>query len=335
MANKAAPGHDPSRPMTKLYALIAIIVVAIVLYLFLSGSKTSVLSSNTTFTLAPNKSVNFGVSDLKGSYSLFLVSSTSSAATFYISELPALTNPVSEFSLAKGQSVNVSLNGTSYAHLQVKLLSVSQSQAAVELLRIPLGFGVLQSASVHSFAPTVIVSGTSNAISSTTTVSSNSTVKSTTTSAVTQTTTVSSTGFTKAQVLTSANKTALGNILVMYDGMYAREPSCTPALYNSTFISKYGYAPTGALDYHNTSINSPTGFNINDTEVSTDEYDVTYTAIIPAGNQLSVVMLVNASSNAQISYQTSGIFKDLNFTTMSEDFVAANSISNGCAAYVG
>lgn len=336
MAGKVLKRGFVLKPKTVVYALIVVVIV-VALYLALSGSHGSVISSNMTVTLSANKSVDFSVSGLGGSYSLFLASSTNSLATFYISKLPALTNPIITFGLAKGGSANVSLNGSSYAHLQVKLLSDSQNQAEVELVRIPVGFDVLQSASVRSFTPTVMVSGTgSTNVVYTTTVnsSSGSSVSTTTTLTTTQTTTVKSTGFTTAQVLEAANKTTLGNLMVMYNAMYKRAQSCTPGLYNSTFIYKYGHGAVGSYDYYNASLNTPTGFEINTSEVSVDEYDISYTALIPTGNRLSLVMLVNVSSGAQISYQASGIFLDQNYTTMSESFVSVNS-TNDCDPYVG
>ena len=341
MVVKVAKKGFVLRPKTVIYAVIVLVIVAVLLYLVL-GMHGTVVSSNVTATLSPNKSIDFAVSGIKGSYSLFLDSSSNSMATFYLSGLPVLTSPILEFRLSNGTSVNVSLNGSSYAHVQVKLLSLSQSQAEVRLTRIPSGFGVVQSASVSSFNPSLAIlgmpsqgSGAATTVSPTTSAGAGTTTAQATTTA--QTTTVkSSSGFTQAQVLAAANGTELGGLMAMYNGLFRTDTACTPSLYNSTYSSVHNRQNAyGATDYYNASRQTPEMLTISTSEVSTDEYDVTYTAVIPAGNRLSLVMLVNVSSGQQVSYQASGIFLDQNYVDMSQNFISVNSIGNDCAAYVG
>lgn len=311
--------------LTTTNIAIAVVILIIIAYVILQSSNAQLISSNKTLTLNTNSSFNFDLPDNSSVASIFLASSSNSSITLYMSMVPVLEKKIMVIYVQKGALVNVSVYGSPYADLQVGFTSGGYKAAQITLAYIPKNLDVRPSA-------LQLLNSTSASQSTTTTISVN-----TQTTTVQQQTSATTTVFVNKtlQALSEANSSTEGTLMVNYNTLYTKaDTQCTPTVYNTTYIEKHSYAPTGPNTYANVTVAVPTSIFATITPISSTIYNITYTAVIPIGNLPAMTMQINSTSKAVISYGFVGIFEGDSFTTALQQYQALNASTNPCSPYV-
>ncbi len=342
-ASPMAKGGRP--PIMLLYVAIAAVILIIISYVFVSGGASSAtysLSSNQTVQLAFNKSVTLQLGGSAQPYALQLVSANGSAGyMFYFSRTPILSNPIYSFTIAKGGSINVSGSGASNADLQIKLLSGTNSVAIIELIPVPAAFGVRVSSGIKTLNVGAASSPVTTTINATTTANTVG-AQSTSTTTVAAATTVSNAGSINAQVMAAANQSIYGQLMNNYKKLYQNGTTCTPIMYNSTYI-KYrstlppGTPPTpsGQFTFVNVSGTVPYDVTYNISHVSGSVYDVVYSIIshssYTSGHALS--LNVNAQTGATVNATFMGQFSGASYDNLNSQYQTA-SAEGACGIFL-
>ncbi|MCL4364703.1 MAG: hypothetical protein M1569_00950 [Candidatus Marsarchaeota archaeon] len=311
--------------LAKKILVIAAVVIAIAVIAFFALNGTPVLSSNATISLNKNTSYDFLVSGDSNLSSIFLASSSSSGATFYAGVSPVLSNPIKVITLSPGQMANISTESFTYSNLQITLISSNPSSARLMLTYIPKNLYIRQSSGVSLLGGPATVQ-TTKATATTTTLPAATTVN------VKATTTISASSGTAVAVQV-ANQTGDGQLMVQWNTLYTKEAStCTESNYNSTFAKAYNQVPTGPMTFANSSRYVPHGISASAVQVAPDIYNVTYTALISAGNMKVLVLKLNVTGQFAITSAFSGLFKSYSDSlTLYQD---ANISGDPCSAYV-
>ncbi|MGI0141721.1 MAG: hypothetical protein ACREBF_03685 [Candidatus Micrarchaeales archaeon] len=332
-------GHHSGGSRLPLYILGVIIVIGIVYFVgtsLLSGALQ--ISSMQTFNIPTNGSVYFTLPNNTGSYSIFLRSSSNSSATFYISGSPILVKPIVVVSMPVLGSSNASTTGGSFANVHVTLESSSNSGVKVDLTPLPTSLNLRVSGGISEINPTTLLSGTASTTtggSQTTTVATTVTTTATTTAVTTAPTTTISGGIsavTQTQVMTDANATNIGLLMKNFKTLYVNGHSCTSALYNSTYASKFGSVPKSYNTYANVSQVTPTTSSWSIVSVGTTLYNVTYSLTAPSSQASgkAVVLEINTGNGALVSEAYTGPFQGLNYTVLASNYNFAVGVGNSC-----
>ena len=333
--------------------LLAVIVIAIIAYIALTWHGIPTLSSNQTISLAVGKSSYFRLNGNSPYFSIFLKNSTKSYATIYVSQVPVLTSPVSEFIAYNGEQVNFSTSLSSTANLGIILLSATNSISKIELIPIPSLYKIKTS-------PSIVISSPASFYSNITGIASLPTPPTTTTPSSTQqnsskpasppasTSATASSGNGQQSkptppasspiqnISTILNYTNIGSLMKNYTILYAESKSCTAPEYNTSLLEYLHQSPTGPLDFQNASQATPTGLILNASIISKNNYLVTYSPEVAMKNLQGVAVSFNLDpATAAITNQKfTGIFEGQNLTSLQKTYTFQNSLTGQCKAYM-
>ncbi len=308
-----------------LVVAIVIIAIAVAGFFLLSGIPT--LSANSTVSLNLNSSYDFRLAGDNNVSAVFLAKSSNSSATVYVGVSPVLSNPIKVVSLSRGQIVNVSTGTSAYSNLQLTLLSSSPQSSRLVLSYIPKDLYI-------KLSPGITLLG-GNASMQQTTVKATTTIAATTTVAQSKTTAPTTTAASNplVQAVQVANTTSDGQLMVQWNALYVREAStCTQNAYNTAFAKTYNQVPSGPQTFANTSIYVPHGISAGAALVSPGVYNITYTALITAGNMKILMLELNVSGQYVTSSRFSGLFKS--YSDALQLYQTANVSNAPCSAYV-
>ena len=312
--------------------ILALVVALIAIYIVYGVLVPSVIpiSSTRTVTLALNQTQFIKIYN-GSTAALELRSASVSGASFYITSVPALYNPVVAFTLAPVTSLNVSTGGSTDSDMNIRLISSSNSSATVEITPLFVALHIRPSSSVVLLNPSSLSSIGSGGLSTISTISTTSTASTTT---IVQNATQSL--YQKA--LTLMNKTGPGMVLKGYSALYKRDVACTSSVYNSTYFSYYNKKPPAPVDFYNLTVHTPTGITINESALKAkDNVLITYSTVSPSPDTTgpAVLSIINTSSSNFLSSLTyTGLYAGLNYSTLNSSYAFQSKILNDCGAYI-
>ena len=311
-----------------IYALIAIIVIAIALYA-LTYRGVQDLGSAGNVTISSNGTV-FMLGGVE--YAAYM----GAGSTLYISKQPSFVNPLMAVSLSKDTTVHANYM-SKYADMGIELLGLNGTSALVRFITIS------QSAAVPPDSALIRIVQTNASVATTSTIlpskSSNSTKSgstTTTTVATTVTTTASQpNGYSKALSALKASK--YYSLMQNYSELYYNTSSCTPSLYNKTYENNYyGVPPSGQETYENVSELVPFNMTYSLNDVSGPIYMAKYTSIskstVTTGTAFS--MLINSSDGVISNVTYSGVFAGTNESVLYQGYLSAIRVGGACGIYV-
>jgi hypothetical protein len=326
----------PPSTLTKLQIVLLAVVVVIVLYLvsqFLLGNTVYQLSNTQSFTVPINGTVFFSFPGNSTTYALSLIRSSNLSATFYLTALPALANPIAVVALYPGGGANMSGNAQQIADVHVVLSSSSQSKATLSLSPLTRNLGIRVSSIVSVINPPSLLQKlpTVNVTVSTPKITTSVVVTS-----ISPVTTTISGGTPTQQIMSNLNNTNIGGLMASYKKLYNKDVSCTPGAYNSTYHLQMGVYPTGPSTFQNVSQQTPTDLTWNIIKVGSGVYNITYSEAVPtkfySGPVLTVQYNLNLSEMLSLTFK--GNFKGLNYSVINSAYQYQNSISGSCGAYM-
>ncbi len=312
--------------------ILALVVALIAIYIVYGVLVPSVIpiSSTRTVTLALNQTQFIKIYN-GSTAALELRSASVSGASFYITSVPALYNPVVAFTLAPVTSLNVSTGGSTDSDMNIRLISSSNSSATVEITPLFVALHIRPSSSVVLLNPSSLSSIGSGGLSTISTISTTSTASTTT---IVQNATQSL--YQKA--LTLMNKTGPGMVLNGYSALYKRDVACTPSTYNSTYIQYNGKPPPAPVSYENVSAHTPTDLTVNESLLTANKNVLlTYSIVSPDANITgpAVLAIINTTSaNFLSSITYTGLYTGFNYTTLNSSYSFQSKITNDCGAYI-
>ncbi len=310
-----------------LVAIAAIVVIAVAYLYYASG--TPVIIYNRTITLHANQSSYFAINGVKMAIMLSKISS--SKAYLSLGKSPIIANPIYGFSMYSGHTVNLSSSGSSIANIQVKLINLTNSSSTIEIIKIPEGFSVASGGFNTTYpVPLYLFNQTSSK-------ASNQSTPETTTTIVQSSGSPSSSGTSNADaaVISVANSTYIGKLMLGLNQLYSQGKGCTETLYNTALSQYKGENPTGPLSFLNASAETPTGITQNVANINGAVYYINYTVSLPHRSpMLSLSMKLNSTTAVISSVSFSGAFQGLNYTTLNKEYTFQSSINNACAAYI-
>ena len=296
-------------------AVIIILVVIAAYAILSSGSGTRQIGQNYTFVLQKGSAQNLMLNNGK-QFSVYLNYSTPSMANLYLSSIPIFQGQTTTMSIKKGQTANISISRSQYADIEIKLISSNNTGAVLSVVQIPADIKISTG-----------VSGAATTAATTATTTTGSTSTSTT-----QPTTTVNTG---ALAISAFNKTSVGTLMSNYAALYSATQSCTPSLYNSTFISTQHSAPSGQNTYYNTSKVTPYEIISSAVEVSPGTYNITYTTVSKTlGSKAALNAQFTYPSNVTVTYAFTGLFSGLTYSQVESNYNSQDSIGNSCAALI-
>ncbi len=305
----AKPRHGHGRTIA---AVVIIIIIIAIIYSVIAGQNgVRQIGQNYSFTLMKGAAQNLELSNGQA-FAIYLNSSTPSMAYVSISSIPVLPGGTSNMALSKGQSVNVSISGSQYSDIELKAVSVNNTGATFSVIQIPKGLKVSSGSQTTAATTTATGTGTTTAVSTS------------------PTTTVNNTALAQA----AFNATAEGSLISSFASLYKATQSCTPSLYNSTFISTQHSSPSAQNTYYNVSTVTPYEITSGATEVSAGAYNFTYTTVSKRSSSKVMSAQFSYPSNVVVTYAFSGIFNGLSLSQLQSNYNSQNSIGNSCAALI-
>ena len=331
MASRNTKHHAHRKTNAKgvaIYAVIAIIIIAVALYA-LTYKGVQDLGSAGNVTISANGTV-FILGGVE--YAAYM----GSGSTLYLSKQPSFVNPLMAVSLSKDTTIHANYM-SKYADIGIELLSVNGTSARVRFITISQSAAVSPDSSQIRIVSTNVSATTTSTISPSK--SSNSTKSgstTTTTVATTVTTTASqSNGYSKA--LSSLQASKYYSLMENYSELYHNTSQCTQSLYNKTYeANNYGVPPSGSKTYANVSAFVPFNMTYALNDVSGPLYKATYTTIskstITTGTALS--MMINSSDDVISNVTYSGIFADTNESALYRGYLSAVRVGGACGIYL-
>lgn len=321
--------------------LIAIIVVVVLIaaaawFLFAGGAPVSQLSSPLNLVLQQNQSAYFRVGNSTAISVVSLRSPGNSSAVFYISDLPILNGPMSVVTILSGGGVNLSTSGSSYANINIALLSSNSTGARIKLtplasslsIRTSRGVSLVQPPSFFSQGPGVVVNVTitTTAATSSTTVGSTSTILNTTSGRI-------------AAAYSIANASAPGALMLKLKALYEADVHCNASTYNTTYLAQKSRLPTGPFTFVNVTPFVPTDITASAVQAVANNYLVTYSTVAPSSLSSGPALLIgvnisSATSSHILNVTFRGIFQGDNYTMVNSAYAVQSRIGNACAAYI-
>ena len=312
-----------------IYAIIAIIIIAIALYaLTYRGVKDLGSSGNVTISANGTVFILGGVE-----YAAYM----GSGSTLYISKQPSFVNPLMAVSLSKDTTIHANYM-SKYADIGMELLSLNGTSALVHFITIS------QSAAVAPDSTMIRIVSTNSSAPMTSTISPSPSKSTNTTKPGSTTTTVATTitttvpkpnGYSKALAALQASK--YYSLMENYSELYHNTSYCTPSLYNKTYESNnYGVPPSGRQTYKNVSAFVPFNMTYTLDDVSGSLYRANYTTIskstVTTGTALS--MIINSSDGVISNVTYSGIFAGTNESALYQGYLSAVRIGGACGIYI-
>ena len=310
-----------------IYAIIAIVIIAILAYAFTykgiqdvgKGGNVTVSQTGTVFILSGSE------------YSAYI----GNPNTLYISKQPAFLNPVMQISLPSNKAIVHVNYGTKYSNIGVELMSSHNGSDTIYFSDISQSLAVSpDTGAIKIINSSVSVTSTTTVPPSPITTNTTHTTKSTTSSTVT-TTTAPPNGYSNA--LAILKKSKYYSILQNYSVLYQNTSQCTPSLYNKTYEdNNYGASPTGQSTYANVSAFVPYNMTYSLNSIGGNLYSVKYTSYshttLTTGTAFK--MQINASDGAISNTTYSGVFQGLNTSLLYQGYITAARIGGACGIYV-
>ena len=312
---------------TALLVVLVIVLAAIIAEFELSSAQITSISS-LQLSSKPDTTFSFA-----GSYYLAYVGSEgSSSAVIYLERQPILLNPVLEINVSSSAGTFVSPTLGNVASMELKLLSAGNGTATISIsyvspsLSIPVSSGGIR---VLKHAPVV-------APASNSTVSKKNASSSTTTTVSTTTTTVSNVNTTKEKIMAIADNYGLFGTLQDYAAAYSNMSKCTPALYNSTYISYTGSYPSGPSTYYNASSITPHAMTYSINYVNLSTYSIVFSTASDSSitNGTAAIINIDMASDSVSSYKLEGAFSGQTAAGMLSNYINATKIGGYCSIAV-
>lgn len=323
--------------------LVALVIVIAVLYLIagsLFGSGGAMHISGAT-TINITNSTSFFYLD-NSEYAISLSSAPPNAAYVQVelTRIPVFLNPTMYILLYLSNATAVNGAGQ-YADMQLTLVHSSGSSAEILLVPIPSSAYQLPTAGRISQSQTLLgglgsqtVQTTTSATTVSTTVSGGSTTSQTTSA----TTTVQpGVNYTADGIVTNISKKSVYyTVMQNYSALYAGESSCSAALYNSTYYTRYGKYPSSLDTYTNITKVVPYALTFNISQVSgptwKGEWETEATERFYSGPVITLT--VNTTTQTLTNTTIGGIFKGLNYTDINLGYTTAKNVGNACGILV-
>lgn len=307
--------------------IVLIVIVAAIALSFAGGIPT--ISSNKTITLQHNASANFYLPDSRNVSSIFLAQSSNSSATVYISRNPVLLNSITQISLTKGETTNISLSGGN-ADLQITLISGTSKAATIALSYVPKTLGIKSSSGIGSLNNTGGGQVKASTTESTTIPNAPTTTAAATTTVVQENPTV--------EAYAVANATSLGILMSDYKALYEKDKTdCTRSIYDSAYADNFGVVPTGPNTFANMSLIAPVSIKMSAASAGGDLFNISYYDVNVSGVEAKdriLQMQINITGQYVVSSDFSGDFYGMSYTSVLQQYQSLNSSSDLCSAYV-
>lgn len=314
--------------MRRLYmgiGIIVIVAIALAVVLLAFGTGAVGVSGPTTLSITSTPAV-IKIGGTQYVLSLHSSSPASGAAYLYIGRSPVFINPTLGVMLVLGNYTRISGNGSTYANMEIKLNSVTNSIASITIT--PLQAYLAEPPDYSRISVIGHVAG-SNQSASTTAV----TVASTTTVA---TTTINQTATTYQRVLGYLKINEWYGLMANETTQFANSRNCTPTLYNSSYRKANNAAPVVPLDYWNVSVITPYAVTLNITNIGKGNYAATYStkSATPYTTGPVLILVINASNGDVLNVNQTGAFKGLTYSQIQGISLQAASIGNACGTDV-
>ncbi len=337
---RKAPGPSARKlPIKEIIVVVVVLVVIYYVYSLLQPGTTTITTAK-TLSLSTNQTVFFKIYN-GSTVALRLAHATSGTATFYMTQLPFLYNPVATVTLSGIGSVNLSTSGTQSADMNLHLVSSNTSGATFIISPLLSGLGIRTSSSVYFIRPVIFGTQTNSTVTSTTTISSATTQNSVaSTSTTTQTTTTAKTAPSQSQVaINLMNNTSIGPLMLEFRALYQRDTACTEGVYNATYNTYYNSNPPPPISFANVSQFTPTNITITATSTSkADVFAVTYALVAPDSAFAGTVVgaTVNTTSSVVTNVTYVGLYKSsgFDFTILNSTYAFQSKINDDCGAYI-
>ncbi len=316
----------------RLIALIAVIVVIIAAVALLSLGGARTISGPTTLVITKSPTVL----KMNGIQYVFALSSTSKGsgqAYLFVEQPPIFINPILNVTLVLSNATKVN-SGSVYANMQILLNSISNN--SVNITVTPLNLYLQESpdySRIRTMNSTINIQVSSNSTAqySTTTIS-----QTTSTSISTSTTTINQTQQNYAKIMIYLKNDVYYPIMLNYTTVYANTRNCTESLYNSSYVSQFGYAPAGTATYVNVSAVVPYYMSEYINYSGGGNYAVRYKTLSYTSftNGTALTVYINISKGTIYNSTLSGVFTDTNASAMLSGLQFAARISNACGIYI-
>jgi hypothetical protein len=305
---------------------IVVVIIAVVLALILLAFSTGAISVSGPTTLSITKTPT--VVEIGGTqYVLSLHGQVlaSNVAYLYIGRSPVFINPTLNVTLILDNYTKISGNGSTYANMEIKLDSLSNTVASITIT--PLQTYLAEPPDYGR------ISVIGQATGSRQNVSAGVTIASTT---VASTTTINQTAAAKTRVLSYLKINEWYGLMANYTKQYQNSVNCTPLLYNNTFRNTNKIAPVPPNDYWNASVMTPYNMVLNVTNVGSGDWAAVYTTLSKSPRTTGQILkiTVNASTGTVLSVNQTGYFKGQSFVSLQSSSLKAASVGNACGIEV-
>ncbi|MEM0150010.1 MAG: hypothetical protein QXW10_03885, partial [Candidatus Micrarchaeaceae archaeon] len=260
------PNREPNRQQIKnkrrnararIYVIIIIVaIIAAITYSIASSSQHIIYvrsQVNVSISHLPN------IFNINGNeYAIYLAGAQNGeSAQVYIAQMPAMVAPLLRVNLTLHNVTKINA-GSAYTTIEMKLNSFANGSIGVTITPVSANLSIAPDASMIKEIEVLPGSSSAGGISIQT--NSTTTIGTTiTTTSVASTTTIkaNTTNVTHSEIEALLNKDVFYPLMANYTVLYRGTVGCTPQLYNSTYISNYGSAPTPTYSYQNVSLFTP------------------------------------------------------------------------------
>jgi hypothetical protein len=323
-------------------ALIAVVVVvAALLYVWLSAGSVVSVSAATTMSITRSPSA-FSIGGETYSIALARIAPGNSVAQVYLNKDPTFMNPLLNVTLYTGQETKVNA-GSSFANIALQITSIGNNAVTLTVTPISTSLQIAPDSADIAAVNTGLEGLQQKVTTTTTIVTGNSpattTVPGITTTTVpgTSTTTVASSNTTKEMVLAELQKSAYYPLMLNYSKLYANTVNCNLAEYDITYLHVNGVVPSGLSTFENVSRFVPYALYSNITSAGSGVYSVTYRTRTTDPNFNGVAALIidiNPGQQMLVSSALGGVFQGMNYNSLKSAYMTAENIGNACGVYV-
>lgn len=318
--------NSAMRLALKVIVLIIIIAGALYFLFFLNVNETAI-NSPTVVNVTQAGSL-YHINNNQYYISLASISVNTGTAYIHITKLPIFVNPLLNVTLTLTNVTQINA-GSNFSNIAIQLQSLSPHSIAVKIT--PL-FESLQIRPTYQYIK-VLQSGLNNnqqGQQSTTTIASTTTIRggsSTSTTAGTTTTTIAANN-TRAAISTALKADSYYALMLNFSLLYKNTSQCTPLMYNTSYVRKYGHLPNGQNSYVNVSQFTPYNMSSATTNVGHGNYNVSFVALTSAlGTIPAMTIEVNVSAKRTVSdtFAPSGLFGGMSYSQIKSNYATALS----------
>lgn len=304
--------------------IVAIIAVVLALILLAFGTGAIGVSAPTTLSITKTPTV-IEIGGTQYVLSLHGQVPASSIAYIYIGRSPVFINPTLNVTLILDNYTKISGNGSTYANMEIKLDSLSNTVASITIT--PLQAYLAEPPDYGRIRTIGQVTGSYQNASTTVTIASTT---------VASTTTINQTAAAQQRVLGYLKINEWYGLMANFTKQYQNSANCTPLLYNNTFRNTNRFAPVPPNDYWNVSVTTPYNMVLNVTNVGSGNWAAIYTTLskssLTSGQVLKIT--INSSTGTVLGINVTGAFKGQSFSSLQSASLQAASIGNACGIEV-